>query len=295
MKRRTTFALLAAASALLGTSAACTALALRHRKKRGPKPVLLVVSFGTSYNENRYLTLGAIEAAMETAYPEYEVRRAFTNQMIIQELWERDGEEIDNVTGAMERLLADGVREVVVQSTYVAPGFEYDKMVEQVSAFEKYFDRLTIGRPLLDTEEDYHTLARILAGEMAAFDAPDTAIVWMGYGTAHETNATYERMQEVFGECGYMNHFVGAVESTPALEDVLRDVEKTGIKKVALAPMTMTVGEHAHNDMAGGGEDSWKNTFQRHGFEVTDVMKGVSQYEGVRQLLVRHAWAAIRE
>ena len=130
---------------------------------------------------------------------------------------------------------------------------------------------------------------------MAAYDTPDTAIVWMGHGTAHEANAAYERMQEVFGECGCMNHFVGTVESVPALEDVLSDVEETGAKKVVLAPMMMVAGEHAHNDMAGDGEDSWKNTFQRHDFAVTTVMKVMGQYEGVRQLLLRHAWAAIKK
>ena len=296
MKRRTTFALIAAAGALLSASAVCAGLVVRkHHKAKAKKPVLLVVSFGTSYNENRYLTLGAVEAAMEAAYPGYEIRRAFTSQMIIHKLRERDGEEIDSVPEAMERLLADGVREVVVQSTHVTPGFEFDEMVEQVSAFEKYFDRLTIGRPVLDTEEDYHTLARILAGEVAAFDGEDTAIVWMGHGTAHEANAAYERMAEVFGECGCMNHFVGTVEAKPDLEDVLAQVKEAGVHKVVLVPLMMVAGDHANNDMAGDGEDSWKSVFTREGFAVTTVMKGMGQYEGVRQLLLRHAWSAMKQ
>ena len=296
MKRKTMYSLMAAGGVLLGASALCAGLLVRHHRRAGkPKPVLLVVSFGTSYNETRYLTLGAVEAAMEAAYPGYEIRRAFTSRMIINKLRERDGEEIDSVPEAMERLLSDGVREVVVQCTHVTPGFEFDEMVEQVSAMEKYFDRLTIGRPLLDTEEDFHAVARILAGEVAAFDGEDTAIVWMGHGTAHEANAAYERMGEVFGECGCRNHFVGTVEAKPDLEDVLAAVKESGAHKVVLVPLMMVAGDHANNDMAGAGENSWKSVFEREGFAVTTVMKGLGQYEGIRQILLRHAWSAMKQ
>ena len=257
------------------------------------KPVLLVVSFGTSYNETRDATIGAIEADLQAAYPEYEVRRAFTSQIIIDILKEREGLEIDNVTEAMERLVADGVRDVVIQPTHVMPGYEYSDIVEEVSEYTSKFDSLTISKPLLISDEDYDAVVASLVEETAQYNTEGTAIVFMGHGTEHEANAAYERLQKRPNAAGYSNYFVGTVEGTPTVEDVLEGVRASEAQRVVLLPLMIVAGDHANNDMAGDEEDSWKTIFSNAGFEVECVLKGMGEYAGIRELLVAHASAAM--
>ena len=257
------------------------------------KPVLLVVSFGTSYNETRDATIGAIEADLQAAYPEYEVRRAFTSQIIIDILKEREGLEIDNVTEAMERLVADGVRDVVIQPTHVMPGYEYSDIVEEVSEYTSKFDSLTISNPLLISDEDYDAVVASLVEETAQYNTEGTAIVFMGHGTEHEANAAYERLQKRLNAAGYSNYFVGTVEGTPTVEDVLEGVRASEVQRVVLLPLMIVAGDHANNDMAGDEEDSWKTIFSNAGFEVECVLKGMGEYAGIRELLVSHARAAM--
>ncbi len=184
------------------------------------KKVLLVTSFGTSYNDNRDLSIGSVEKALTDAYPEYEMRRAFTSQIIIDKLKKRDGIEIDNVTQAMDRLVADGVKEVVIQPTHVMNGFEYDDIVKEVSPYQEKFDSFKMGSPLLITDEDYQELASVIAEETKEYDTDGSAVVFMGHGTEHEANAAYARLQKVLTEGGYSRYFIGTVEAEPSLEDV---------------------------------------------------------------------------
>ena len=259
----------------------------------GQKPVLLAVSFGTSYNETRALTIDAVEDALQAAYPEYEVRRAFTAQTVIDILAERDGHDIDNVEEAMDRLIADGVKEVVVQPTHVMTGFEYDDVVKAVSEYEGKFDSLKISTPVVTTDADYDALVASLIAETAAYNVEGTAIVFMGHGTHHEANATYANLQQKLIDAGYANYFIGTVEATPSLDDVLAAVQATDATKVVLLPLMIVAGDHASNDMAGDEEGSWKDTFTKAGYEVECVLNGLGQYEGVQQILIDHAAATI--
>lgn len=257
------------------------------------KPVLLAVSFGTSYNDNRDLSIGAVEKALQDANPEYEVRRAFTSQIVIDILKDRDNLEIDNVTEAMERLVADGVKEVIIQPTHVMTGFEYDDVVAEVNKYQDKFDTFKISEPLLVSDSDYDALIKSITEETASYNTEDTAIVFMGHGTEHEANVTYATLQEKLNAAGNNNYFIGTVEAEPSLEEVVALVKESGAKKVVLLPLMIVAGDHANNDMAGDEEDSWKSAFKAEGFEVECVIKGLGEYAGVQQILVKHASAAI--
>ena len=257
------------------------------------KPVLLAVSFGSSYNETRDVTIGAVEAALQEAYPEYEVRRAFTSQIVIDILEEREKLEIDNVIEAMDRLVADGVKEVVIQPTHVMPGFEYDDVMAEIAAYADKFDSMKVGDPLLTSDKDYDAVVASLVAETAEYNVAGTAVVFMGHGTHHEANSTYARLEKRLHAAGYTNYFVGTVEGAPLIDDVIESVKATDAKKVVLLPLMIVAGDHANNDMAGDEEDSWKTAFTNAGYEVECVLKGLGQYEGVQNLLVAHAGKAI--
>ena len=279
----------------LGEYAGIRALQVKHAGEaiEGKKPVMLAVSFGTSYNETRALTIDAVEDALQAAYPEYEVRRAFTAQTVIDILAERDGHAIENTTEALERLVAEGVKEVVVQPTHVMTGFEYDDVCAEVAEFEGKFDSLKVSTPVLTTDADYDTLVASLIEETAAYNAEGTAIVFMGHGTHHEANATYATLQQKLTDAGHANYFIGTVEATPSLDDVLAAVEATDATKVILLPLMIVAGDHASNDMAGDEEGSWKDEFTKAGYEVECILKGLGEYAGVQQILIDHAAAAI--
>lgn len=255
----------------------------------GTKPVLLVVSFGTSYNETRAKTIDAVEAELQKAYPEYQVRRAFTSQIIIDILKERENLTIDNVTQAMERLVADGVKDVVVQPTHIMTGFEYDDMVREVSAFAGKFDSLKISTPVLTEDADYDAMVEALVAQNSGYEAADTVLVFMGHGTEHEANATYAKLQEKLNAAGHENYIIGTVEATPSLDDVAAAVKASGAKKVVLMPLMIVAGDHASNDMAGDGADSWKSVLTAQGYGVTCVLQGLGEYPAIRQILVDHA------
>ncbi len=255
--------------------------------------VLLAVSFGTSYNDSRDVTIGAVETALQTAYPEYEVRRAFTSQIIIDILAERDGLEIDNVTEAMDRLIADGVKEVVVQPTHVMKGFEYDDVIAEIMPYASQFESFKVGAPLLTSDADYDGVVSVITTETAEYAVDGTAIVFMGHGTEHESNATYARLQKRLVSVGYDNYFIGTVEAEPSLEDMLECVAESGAGKVVLLPLMVVAGDHANNDMAGDEEDSWKTAFEAAGYEVECVLQGLGQYAGIQEMYVEHAGDAI--
>lgn len=254
---------------------------------------LLVVSFGTSYNDNRRLTIGAVEDALEEAIPDYSVRRGFTSQIIIDHVKDRDGEEIDNVEEALERAVDNGVKTLVVQPTHLMNGLEYDELVETVTEYSDAFEQVAVGEPLLTSDEDFDAVMKAITEDTAEYDDGETAICFMGHGTEAESNQVYSRMQELLKENGYENYYVGTVEAEPSLEDVLAAVGEGEYKRVVLKPLMVVAGDHANNDMAGDEEGSWKTTFEDAGYEVECVVTGLGELEAIQDIYVQHAQAAI--
>lgn len=254
---------------------------------------LLVVSFGTSYNDSRRLTIGAIEEAMEEAFPDWSVRRGFTSQIIIDHVKSRDGEVIDNVTEALERAVDNGVKKLVVQPTHLMNGLEYNDLVNEIATYSDAFEEIAIGAPLLTSDEDFTAVANAITQATAEYDDGETAICLMGHGTEADSNAVYAQMQQVLTDAGYENYFVGTVEATPSVEDVLAAVQAGNYKKVVLEPLMIVAGDHANNDMAGDEEGSWKTTFEDAGYEVECVVRGLGEMEEIQELLVQHTQAAV--
>lgn len=251
------------------------------------KRALLAVSFGTSHAGTREKTIGAIERDIAGRYPEYEVRRAFTSGMILKVLEKRDGIIVDNVAEAMNRLISDGFDEVLVQPTHVIPGDEYDAMVGDVMMFEDRFDKITIGTPLLYSTEDYQQVIRAVMEQFPDLSDRE-ALVLMGHGTGHPINAAYPALDYHFKDMGYPNVFVGTVEGYPEVHTVLKMVEAYKPERVILMPLMVVAGDHAVNDMAGDEEDSWKSIFENAGFEVECILKGLGEFQPIRDIYLKH-------
>ena len=253
---------------------------------------LLAVSFGTSYNDSRRLTIGAVEEAMEEAFPDYSVRRAFTSQIIIDHIKSRDGVAIDNVREALDRAADNGVKNLVIQPTHLMNGLEYTDLVNEAAEYADAFEKIAVGEPLLTSEEDFQAVMKAVTDATAEYDDGETAICLMGHGTEAESNQVYARMQETLANAGFDNYFVGTVEAEPALEDVLEAVQAGAYKRAVLMPLMVVAGDHANNDMAGDEEDSWKTAFENAGYEVVCLVKGLGELEAVQQLFVEHVQAA---
>ena len=254
---------------------------------------LLVVSFGTSYNDNRRETIGAIEKAMQKAFPDYAVRRGFTSQIIIDHVNKRDGEKIDNVTEALDRAVDNGVKTLVVQPTHLMNGLEYTDLKNELAGYSDSFEKIALGEPLLTSDDDFQKVMNAIVDVTKEYDDGETAICFMGHGTEAESNQVYTKMQETLKAAGHDNYFVGTVEATPSLDDVIAAVKADGYKKVVLRPLMIVAGDHANNDMAGDEDGSWKTEFEKAGFEVTPVVEGLGSVQAIQDLFVAHAQAAI--
>ena len=278
---------------------------------------LLVVSFGTSFNDSRAEDIHGIEMALQAANPDWSVRRAFTAQIIINHVQARDGEKIDNMEQALDRAVANGVKNLVVQPTHLMHGAEYDELVETLERYQGKIDSITIAEPLLGpvgrdaaeiNEDKKRTAQAVVAQAMkdAGFTSPaeaaatGTALVLMGHGTAHNAKVTYSQMQTMMNELGYENVFIGTVEGEPeetACEEVIEKVAQIGFKRVILRPLMVVAGDHANNDMAGDDEDSWKSMFVASGkFDQIDTqISGLGRIASVQELYKEHTAAAIAQ
>ena len=276
---------------------------------------LLVVSFGTSFNGSRAADIKGIEDALQAAYPDWSVRRAFTAQIIINHVQARDGEKIDNMDQALERAVANGVKNLVVQPTHLMHGAEYDEMCEAVEQYRDKFDSVAIAEPLLGEvgedatviNDDKEAVAAAITAEAvktagyddaAAAAADGTAFVFMGHGTSHTAKVSYSQMQTAMQTLGYDNVFIGTVEGEPedtACDAVIEKVKEAGYTKVILRPLMVVAGDHANNDMAGADDDSWLSQFNAVDcFESVDTqIAGLGEIGDIQQLYVDHAGAAI--
>ena len=274
---------------------------------------LLVVSFGTSYNDSRVADIKGIEDALQEANPDWSVRRAFTAQIIINHIQARDGEKIDNMDQALERAVANGVKNLVVQPTHLMHGAEYDEMCEAIEAYRDKFESVCIAEPMLGEvgsdatviNTDKEAVAKAITAAAVAdagFESLDaardagTAFVFMGHGTAHVAKVTYSQMNTQMQNLGYENVFIGTVEGEPeetACEAVIEAVKAAGYTNVVLRPLMVVAGDHANNDMAGSEDDSWKTMFEAAGFTVDCQIAGLGEIADVQALYVAHTKAAI--
>lgn len=256
-----------------------------------PRPVILVVSFGTSYNGNRHVTIGAVENAIaERFWPEFEVRRAFTAQTIIDKLARRDGIRIDNVAQALDHLVADGVGTVVVQPTHLIAGIEYAALADTLGTYRDKFSDVVLGRPLLSDDQDYRAVIDALRAAMGPYDDGRTALCLMGHGTGAESNAAYSTLQDKLDRAGLDRYFVATVEATPAFDDVVAAVRAAGFQKAVLRPLMVVAGDHANNDMADTSNPySFASKLAAAGVEATCVVEGLGQLDGIAQIYVSHA------
>lgn len=278
---------------------------------------LLVVSFGTSFNDSRTEDIGGIEKALQKAYPDWSVRRAFTAQIIINHVQARDGEKIDNMDQALQRAVDNGVKNLIVQPTHLMHGAEYDELSEAVASYSDKFESVTIAEPLLgevgsaddSVNSDKEAVAKAVTAEAvktAGYESLDaakedgTAFVFMGHGTSHTAKISYSQMQNQMNALGYDNVFIGTVEGEPedtACEAVIEKIQEAGYKKVVLRPLMVVAGDHANNDMAGDDDDSWKSQFEASGVfdSIETQIAGLGQIPVIQDLYVSHTHAAMEE
>ena len=251
------------------------------------KKAILAVSFGTSHNDTRKITIDAIEQDMQAAFPDYALYRAWTSKMIIKKVNARDGVHICNVKEAMEKMLQDGITDVLVQPTHVINGIENDLMKEDALAFQEQFHSISFGDPLLTSEQDNLAVIDAITSEFKTL-TKDEVLVLMGHGTTHYANAIYAALDYTFKDKGYSNIFLGTVEAYPTMESLLKMVHAYQPKKVVLAPFMIVAGDHAKNDMASDEPDSWYSQFKAAGYDVEPVLKGLGEYTGIRKLFIEH-------
>ena len=256
------------------------------------KKALLVVSFGTSYAETRKLTIEAIEQDLKAAFPDRTFYRAWTSRMIKKKLLERDGLQIDDVREALERMVSDGVTDVLIQPTHMLAGVGFEDTIRVIRSFLYSFKMITMGRALIANEDDL----RLLTGALEKVFEKEIAsgmMVFMGHGSERNAFPVYELLQRQFEQDGHADVCVGTVEFTPGIEPVLEKIRARRPEKIFLTPLLVVAGDHATNDMSGDDEDSWKNQFAREGAEVTCIVRGLGEYAEIRQLYLEHARTAV--
>ncbi|CEI74101.1 MULTISPECIES: sirohydrochlorin cobaltochelatase [Romboutsia] len=251
------------------------------------KKAVLVVSFGTSYKETREKTIEACENKIKNGLEGYDFFRAFTSNMIIRKLKNRDGIEIENPIQALDRLYEEGYEEVIVQTLHIICGEEFTKLKEQVDSYQDKFKKIILGRPLLTYIEDYKETVEAIKHQIPQMQK-DEAVVFMGHGTFHESHASYPALEYMMRDAG-INAYVGTVEGYPEIDNVVKRLKEDNIKIVNLMPFMLVAGDHAINDMAGEDEDSWKNILEDFGFKVKIHLQGLGENPYIQDKFMNHA------
>lgn len=259
---------------------------------------ILVVSFGTTYEETRRLTIERIERNIGERFKEYDVKRAFTSHMIINILKNRDNLIVDTPEEALEKIREEGYKEVVVQSLHIMPGEEYEYVEKVVNSYRQYFESIKLGRPILHFKGDGEELADdySIAVEALKNQIPkDKAIVFMGHGTPHPANASYSCLEMVFKDNNINNVYIGTVEGYPTIEDIIKRIKRDKVKEVILMPLMLVAGDHCMNDMASDKEDSWKSLLLKEGIKVNLFLHGIGENEKISEIFIKHIEDAIVE
>jgi sirohydrochlorin cobaltochelatase len=279
-----------------------TAFAAAHASHEAVKKAIVVTSFGTTFDDARAANIESVEKAVQAGFPGYDVRRAFTSKIVMARLAER-GIVVNDLEQTLANLKKEGYREVVVQTTHLTPGEEFDnKVMATVNKYlaAKAFDKLVVGRPVLTYQgdngktDDFKVLANALRKQMPVLQLPDRAIVFMGHGSPHRHNPAYGLLQERLTAAG-LNAVVGVVEEVdhPNFEDVLKVLAEKGYKRVVLMPLMLVAGDHANNDMAGDEDDSWKNLLKKEGYQVETYLHGLGENTAVQAIYVQHVRDAL--
>ncbi|MTI46572.1 MAG: sirohydrochlorin cobaltochelatase [Firmicutes bacterium] len=256
------------------------------------KKGILVVSFGTSYENTRKACIESVEKRIEKEFPKSEVRRAFTSNIIINKLKKRDSLIIDTPEQALNKMKNEGFDEVIIQPTHIIPGKEYEEIVETVKAFKDSFEKVTMGRPLLTMNKDYKIAVDALKHQLPDMKENE-AVLLMGHGTYHHANACYSCLQSVIND-EELNLFVGTVEGYPELDDIIPKLNKANINEVTLMPFMLVAGDHAVNDLVGE-EDSWKSILEEQGFKVKVHMSGLGENSKYQDIYVNHVYDAMKD
>ncbi len=249
---------------------------------------ILAVSFGSSQRDAREMALGKIEKTLAEAYPEYTVKRAFTSGMVIRIIQKKEGIIVPNPSDALEDAIQRGVSELIIQPTHLMMGLEYEKLKKAAEEKAEQFDTLHLAAPLLVSEEDVKRVIKALRKVTEEYDDGQTGIVFIGHGTEHEANRVYHIMQERLRAEGYDHYLIGTIEASPSMEDVLAACAKRQYRRVILLPFLIVAGDHAVHDIAGEEETSWKSEFEKAGYEVVILKRGLGEYEDIRQIYVDH-------
>lgn len=251
------------------------------------KKGIIVVSFGTTYEKTRKLSIESIENKVKERYKDYLVLRAFTSQMVINKLKRRDNYFVDNPREALERMKESGIKNIYIQPLHIIPGHEYEKLLSQVKEFleENNSYAIKIGKPLLYDELDYY---KVVQGLNLSDRKQSEGIVFMGHGTNHEADASYEKLESTFREKGYENVYIGTVEGSITIEDIISKLKVKEIQKIKLRPFMLVAGDHAINDMASNEEDSWKSILESNGFNVEVSLQGLGELETIQNIYLEH-------
>lgn len=251
---------------------------------------ILVVSFGTSYEETRQKNIISLELAIAERFPEYRVYSAYTSS-IVRKILNKRNIQVDDVPTAMEKMAQDGISEVIIQPTHMLYGIEYEKLQSQIDKAAQRFTKVKLGRPLLSDIDNLKEVVRIISNEIKTDN--DSAVLLAGHGTPHFSNMVYPALDYIAKAEGHNQLYIGTVEGYPDLHTVISQIKRSGYKKVLLTPLMLVAGDHAVNDIASEGENSWKAVLEKQGFQVKCIIKGLGEYQGIRDMYFVHIDEAI--